>query len=57
MAGSVKKQAGGSMSECTYCAGTGYVDFFNESLHDWEEAECDECGGSGFDDDDEEESP
>lgn len=41
------------MSECTYCAGTGYLDFFNESLHDWEEVKCDECGGTGFDDDDE----
>ncbi len=40
------------MSEmCGYCAGTGYVEHFNDSLHDWEEVECDDCGGTGIEDD------
>ncbi|MDU4288358.1 hypothetical protein [Mixta calida] len=39
---------------CHYCAGTGFVDEWIEELHDWEEVMCDDCGGTGIDDDEEE---
>lgn len=37
---------------CVWCAGTGYKDEFNDTLHEWEEIHCDDCGGTGFDEDD-----
>ena len=37
--------------ECGWCAGTGYLEVFNESLHDWEDVICEDCGGTGIEDD------
>lgn len=37
--------------ECMFCNGYGAVEERNESLNDWKDVTCPECGGTGVDDD------
>ena len=37
--------------ECMFCNGHGVVEEWSESLNDWEDVRCPECGGTGIDDD------
>ncbi|EPW8638147.1 hypothetical protein ACWQG8_002532 [Klebsiella pneumoniae] len=37
--------------ECMFCNGHGVVEEWSESLNDWKDETCQECGGTGFEDD------
>lgn len=38
---------------CVFCCGTGRIDFFDEVLHDFVDEVCEDCAGTGVDDDEE----
>lgn len=37
--------------ECLFCCGTGYVEIFDYQEEDWYEIVCEDCGGTGLEDD------